>query len=83
MHDFYKLVLTEFNNHCPILTKKITKRDRQKPWINNFIKQLINARQFYYNLYVTNEITYESYKRFRNFVTNKIKDLNTIFLIIC
>ena len=74
MHDFYKLVLTEFNNHCPILTKKITKRDRQKPWINNFIKQLINTRQFFYNLYVTNEITFESYKRFRNFVTNKIKE---------
>ena len=73
MQELDNLLISEFNTHCPILTKKITKRDRKKPWINDFIKRLITARQIYYRLYMDDEISHDDYKSFRNFVTNKIK----------
>ena len=80
MQELDNLLISEFNTHCPILTKKITKRDRKKPWINNSIKHLITFRQIYYKLYMNNEISHDDYKIFRNYVTNKIKESKNFYL---
>ena len=95
-HDFNNLVNIEnidtaldsledtimyyYNIHCPIITKVITKKDREKPWINNFIKNLIKMRENYYKLFKKNRITPEFFKHYRNFVSRKIMEAKKTYL---
>ena len=36
-----------YDQNCPIITKRITKKDREKPWITDNLKRLISTRQTY------------------------------------
>ena len=73
-------IMYYYNVHCPIITKVITKKDREKPWINNFIKKIIKSRENYYKLFKKNRITPEFFKHYRNFVSRKILEAKKAYL---
>ena len=66
------IIIQYFDVHCPIITKKITNKDNEKPWINSYIKTLIKNRENYYKLFKSNRITPDFFKHYRNFVSRKI-----------
>ena len=68
------VIMHFYNMHCPIKTKTITKRDREKPWIDGEIKSLINTRNHYYYLSQNQQMSDDEYKIFRNYVTRRIRD---------
>ena len=74
-----KMLLDNFNQHCPIIRKKITKKDREKPWINNSLKRLILNRQNHFRWYKNGIISHECYKRIRNQVTNQLNESKKIY----
>ena len=67
------VILDQYNIHCPIICKKLTRKDREKPWITNSLKSLIFARQAYYRWFRSGIISHECYRGFRNHVTNRLK----------
>ena len=67
-----KKILTVYNKYFPILTKRITKKDREKPWITSRIKRLIKNRQNYFYPYKSSFITFVQFKRYRNYVASEI-----------
>ena len=70
-----EILLSQYNQHCPILSKKITMKDKEKPWLNNnFLKSLIRNRQNRYKLYKRNRITHEEHKIYRNYVNKQITE---------
>ena len=68
------IILEHFNLYCPIITKNISKKDRQKPWISPYLKGLISMRQRYSRMNKNNLISYDCYKGIRNFVTTKLRE---------
>ena len=71
-----EILLSQFNQHCPILSKKLTRKDKEKPWINSHIKRLLTIRR---NAYLTRKqnpenLSFDQFKRIRNFVTGKINE---------
>ena len=71
-----EILLSQFNQHCPILSKKLTRKDKEKPWINSHIKRLLTIRR---NAYLTRKqnpenLSFDQFKRLRNFVTGKINE---------
>ena len=81
MEKLDQILLSEFNQHCPILSKKITKKDRMKPWINYRIKNLMKFRT---NKYISFKrdprlTTWEDFKLIRNYVTKQIVDAKKLY----
>ena len=74
------IIMQYFDVHCPIITKKITNKDNEKPWINSYIKTLIKKRENYYKLYKSNRITFDFFKHYRNFVSRKIVESKKNYL---
>ena len=74
------IIMQHFDIHCPIITKIITNKDREKPWINSYIKTLIKNRENYYKLYKLNRITFEFFKHYRNFVSRKVTESKKDYL---
>ena len=73
--DLFDLKITEvLNQHCPIITKQITWKDRAKPWVNSHLKYLIEKRHNYHKLLKRNRVTPEFYRNFRNYVNKKLTD---------
>ena len=68
----HNIILTEFYANCPVITKRINKRDRSKPWINGRLKCLIRNREKSYQQYRQNLIRFEAFKRYRNYVSGQI-----------
>ena len=67
------IIITQYNLCCPIKTKIIKKKDRDKPWISNSLKNLIKKRQRYFYLLKQGKLTSVLFKSFKNFVTNQIR----------
>ena len=67
------LILEYYNLHCPVLTEKVSKKDREKPWITTMLKCLITTRHIYSRLSKNGIISDECYKEFRNHVTFQLK----------
>ena len=67
-----EIILCCFNQHCPIITKRITRKDREKPWITSNIKRLIYSRENAYISYKRGLISFVYYKQFRNYVSKQI-----------
>ena len=73
MYMLDSLILEHYNQHCPVITKKISKKDREKPWITNHLKRLITMRQKHYRWFKNDIISHECFKEFRNHVTLQLK----------
>ena len=67
------IILSNFNICCPIKTKKITAKDKLKPWVSGPLKILIKKKQIYYQLYKRELINENYYKNFKNFVTYQLR----------
>ena len=74
------VIMHYFDIHCPVIIKKISRRDRAKPWINSYVKMLIKNRENYYKLYKLSRITPDFYKNYRNFVSKKIIESKKAYL---
>ena len=72
-------LLAYFNAHCPIITKRVTRKDREKPWINGHIKRLIKTRQQNYHLYKQGNISLEEWRYFRNYVSKQIIESKKLY----
>ena len=68
------IILKEYNTCCPIIYKTVTRKERAKPWINSAIKNLIRRRQNLFKLLTRGRITRREYNRYRNFVTQEIRN---------
>ena len=66
------ILMETYNECCPILTKKISRKDRDKPWITSHIKYLINERQKKYKEKLQNSLTEAEFNQFRNYVNRQI-----------
>ena len=67
------VLLNYFNTCCPIKTRTLSYKRKMKPWITNDIVGFIRTRQKYYMLYLQGRMRRETFSRFRNFVTLKIR----------
>ena len=74
------IIMHYYDIHCPIITKRITNKDRAKPWINSYVKNLIKNRENYYKLSKLNRVTPDFYKHHRNFVSKKILESKKAYL---
>ena len=52
-----RVVLEEYNNESPIITKTLTSLFREKPWITGNLKQIIKRRQTILYLFKKDVIT--------------------------
>ena len=75
-----EILMFYFNLHCPIITKRITRREREKPWIDLHIRRLIKCRENSYKSLKNGSISLVFYKQFRNFVTKQITDSKKRYL---
>ena len=66
-------ILTTYNSCCPLKTKTLTQKGKEKPWINNDLKINIKRRQNVFALYKQNKISTNVCNRFRNRVTSQIR----------
>ena len=73
------IILECYNLHCPIITKKISKKDREKPWVTDTLKRLITTRHTYYLWSKNGLISEECYKQFRNHVTYQLIKSSRLF----
>ena len=62
-----------YNQYCPLITKTISPKDKQKPWITRDIVNEIKRRQNLQVIYKMGKISEATFKRFRNYVTAKIR----------
>ena len=72
IENLHNIILSEFFTNCPVITKRIHKRDRAKPWISGRIKLMIRNREISYQQYRQNLISFTSFKRYRNYVSGQI-----------
>ena len=63
----------DFRLSCPIRTKTLSPKNTTKPWISAEICANIKKQQNYYSLVRQNKMSHQFYLRFRNFVTNQIR----------
>jgi len=68
-----ELLNTTYDIYCPIKKKTVSPKARQKPWITRIILRHIKQRNNLFTLYRQQRIPEQTYKRFRNFVTNEIR----------
>ena len=72
-----QLLFDKINNAfklcCPIRTKTLSPKNTTKPWISGEICANVKKRQNYYSLVRQNKMSQQFYSRFRNFVTNQIR----------
>ena len=75
LRNFYliELINNAFKLCCPIRTKTVPPKITTKPWISCEICANIKKRQNYYSLVRQNKMSHQFYARFRNFVTNQIR----------
>ena len=66
-------IITAAKRHVP--NKNIKVRQSDPPWLNNTIKKMIRKRKRLFNKFKStrNDIDFQNYKRFRNKVTNAIR----------
>ena len=76
LEDLLKII---YNTHCPIKTKKISKRDREKPWIDGNMKRLLRLREHHQYLYKNDSIPHDEYKTFRNYVTRELRNAKKVY----
>ena len=65
------ILLDHLNQFCPIITKRINSKDREKPWVNSYIKRLFVIRQNKFRTYREGTTSFDEYKGFRNFVNRQ------------
>ena len=73
VEKFNEILLTEYNLNCPIITKKITKKDQERPWITNRLKGFLKHRQNSYLRFKSGQISFDEFKRIRNQVTGELR----------
>ena len=73
IEKFHAILLQKFLTHFPKITKNISRKDREKPWITGELKSLIKRREDYYRLKRRGLLSVETCNRFRNFVTKKLE----------
>ena len=61
------------------IKKKISRKDRDKPWITSHIKYLINERQKKYKEKLQNSVTQVEFNQFRNYVNRQITGSKKIY----
>ena len=67
------IIMSEYNVHCPIVTRKLTNKDCKKPWITNYIKSIIRHKQSSYFRFKSGLISHDEYKVIRNRTNSQIK----------
>ena len=80
LENLDETIMYYFNIHCPIISKIITNKDREKPWINSYIKYLIKNRENYHKQLRKNRITPDFFKHYRNFVSKKIVESKKAYI---
>ena len=72
--DLSDIIVNYFNVFCPIKTKIISYKSKIKPWITSSILGDIKKRQSFYLLYRQGKMRRETFNRFRNYVTLRIRN---------
>jgi hypothetical protein len=65
-----------YNHCCPLVTRTVTPKNKQKPWITRDVSVNIKKRHAYLVLLHEGKITSAVNNMFRNYVTNQIKFSN-------
>ena len=74
LEQLYGQIFECYDQCCPIKTKTISPKQQSKPWIVGRILDFVRIRQSYYKLFKLGKIPESFYKRYRNFVTNEIRN---------
>ena len=77
--ELHEKILEYYDKHCPVRIKKISTKDRKKPWINGNLKDLIKRRQNLFVLKKLGKISPVAYSRYRNFVTSSLRQAKKTF----
>ena len=62
-----------FNEHCPIITKTLSPKNRSKPWITSEILSLVKKRHNLFVLLRAGRVSKLTYNRYRNFVSSRLR----------
>jgi len=74
IENIYNVIFREFNNCCPIKSKTVSHKNLTKPWISEDIRNYIRKKEAYFILLKQNKLPIHFYRRYRNFVTNQIRN---------
>lgn len=78
MLEFYKIMNETMNKICPL--KTLSSRHTPVPWMTSAIRELMNKRKFYYDLWKMKrkdesaDMLYATYKRLDNETKHMIRD---------
>ena len=72
-NKFDAIFSEEYELSFPIRSRKITNKDKSKPWISGNLLNLVRRKQNLYYLLKQGRLTTESYNRFKNHVTSQIR----------
>ena len=72
-------ILEIYNFYCPVRTKIVSPKDKEKPWVNSNLKFLIKQRERLFLIYKQNMVEESVYRNFRNSVNNKLKQSKKLY----
>lgn len=64
----------KINIYCPVVSKQVSYKDFSKPWIDGTLKADIKRRHNLLLFKRSGKISTEAFNRYRNYVTNKLKN---------
>jgi len=71
--NLFNVIFQEFNSCCPIKSRTRSSKNIAKPWVSEEIKHYIRKKEAYFILQKQNKLPLPFYKKYRNFVTGKIR----------
>ena len=71
--QFNDVIMKYFDEYCPVITKSVSHKNVKKPWIDSGTRRLISRRDNCYKLFRSGIMSWDSYKRYRNMVTDVIR----------
>ena len=79
-NNFFLIFKSLFDAHFPMISKKVSEKSINKPYITNELKQLINQKHKLQKKAAKWPLTYETqFKQIRNQVTNLVRSARSLF----
>lgn len=69
-----EVLMEYYDKFCPIISRQVSYKDKLKPWITGILKADIRRRRNMSLQAKLGKISASSYKKFRNYVTSKLRD---------
>ena len=76
---FCKGLFGIYDRCCPVKIKNVSLKKLLKPWITNELQDFINQKHRLFKQYKNNSVTFDTYNRYKNWLTNRLKVAKSVY----